>query len=114
MFTARVKRLKEETFTFIEMRDIEDLVVTTMGEDVWLAILDFTQGENEKLEDELDDLKEDFERDEKVIQLDEEAMEDIKDKIDGLTEYVDNAKRLDKRGLRRRLKEISLILYNRL
>lgn len=114
MFVAKIRRLKEETFTFTEMKDIEDLIVTTMGEDVWLAILNFTEGKNEELEDELEELKKDFEMDEKLVQTDGELMQDIKDKIEGLTEYVDNAKRLDKRGLRKRLKEIDLILYNRL
>jgi methyl-accepting chemotaxis protein len=111
MFTARVKRLKEETFTFTEMRDIEDLVVTTMGEDVWLAILEFTQGKNEELENKLENLKEDLETGEKLVQTYGEIMQDIKDKIEALTEYVNNAKRLDKRGLKKRLEEIDFILY---
>lgn len=111
MFTAKVNRLKEETFTFIGMKDIEDLVVTTMGEDVWLAILEFTQGKNEKLEDELENLKEDLETSEKLVQTYGENMQDIKDKIEDLTGYINNTKRLDKRGLKKRLEEIDFILY---
>lgn len=42
MFVAKIKRLKEETVSFGEMRDIENLVIETMGEDVWLAIQAFT------------------------------------------------------------------------
>lgn len=114
MFTARVNMLKSEIVTFTELRDLEDLIYSTMGEDVWLAILDFTQGKNEKLEDELENLKEDLETSEKLVQTYGENMQDIKDKIDALTKYVDNAKRLDKRGLRRRLEEIEFILYKSL
>lgn len=114
MFTAKVKRLKEETVTFMELRDLEDLIVTTMGEDVWLAILEFTQGKAEELESELENLKEDLETGEKLVQKDGEIMQDIWEKIKDLIEYVDNAKRLDKRGLKRRLKEIDWMLYSRL
>ncbi|WP_373845020.1 hypothetical protein [Clostridium sp.] len=114
MFTAKVKRLKEETVTFMELRDLEDLIITTMGEDVWLAILEFTQGKAEELESELEDLREESQRDEAIMEKDAELMQDIWEKIKGLNEHIDNAKRLDKRGLKRRLKEIDWILYNRL
>ena len=114
MFTAKVKRLKEETVTFMELRDLEDLIVTTMGEDVWLAILEFTQGKAEELEDELEELKGESQKDEAIMEKDNQIMQDIWEKIKGLTEHVDNAKRLDKRSLKRRLKEIDWILYNRL
>jgi len=113
-FVARVTRLVEETVTFTELEDIRDAIYPILGADVWQAILEFTQGKNEKLESKLENLEEDLEKDEKVIQLDEEAMKDIKDKIGGLTEYINNSKRLDKRGLKKKLEEIDFILYNRL
>lgn len=114
MFVAKVNRLVEETVTFTELEDLRDVICPLLGEDVWLAILDFTQGKNEKLEDELENLKEDLETSEKLVQTYGENMQDIKDKIEDLTEYVNNAKRLDKRGLRKKLEEINFILYKSL
>lgn len=114
MFTAKVKRLKDETVTFMELRDLEDLIITTMGEDVWLAILEFTQGKAEELESELEDLREESKRDEVIMEKDRKAMQEAREKIEDLIEHINNAERLNKRGLNTRLNKIDWILYNRL
>ncbi len=42
-FVARVTKLKEETHNLTELRDLEELVIDTMGEDTWDAIMYFTE-----------------------------------------------------------------------
>lgn len=49
MLVSKIKRLKEETITLLELKDLEDAVITTMGEDVWNAIMYFIE---EKVEEE--------------------------------------------------------------
>lgn len=43
MLVSKIKRLKEETITLLGLKDLEDVVITTMGEDVWNAILYFKE-----------------------------------------------------------------------
>ncbi|MFL0197360.1 hypothetical protein ACJDU8_17595 [Clostridium sp. WILCCON 0269] len=93
MFVAKVKRLKEETVTFIELRDLEDLIVTTMGEDVWLAILEFTQERIEELE-------------EQIAELEADSIPYINSKIANLIDVIKASKRLNRKFLIEELEKL--------
>ncbi|MBB6716337.1 hypothetical protein [Clostridium gasigenes] len=59
MIVARVKLYKEETHNLMDIKDLEPLVIDTMGEDVWLAILHFTESRISKSESKIVDFVED-------------------------------------------------------
>jgi hypothetical protein len=99
MFVAKVQSLKEETVTFTEMKDIEELVINTMGVDTWLAILHFTQERIEELEDEIIYAKDDVNSGDSSLYALRAGVRDEIDVIENLITKVTNSKRLDRRYL---------------
>jgi len=47
---SRVKSIKEETHNLMSLRDVENLVINTMGEDIWNAIMYFVEEDAEEKE----------------------------------------------------------------
>lgn len=105
---ARVTALKEETHNLMELKDLEDMVIRTMGEDTWNAIMIFM--------------------DEKILEVNDEATDEIRgqdnhadvlrngvkkelDVIDKLIEKINDAKRLSKSSIMEELGGIHKRLY---
>ncbi|RXM68381.1 hypothetical protein [Clostridium tetani] len=96
MIVAKIKSIKEETHNLMEIRDLEDLVINTMGEDTWLAIMDFTQSKVEELEEEIKYLKEDSKSDDGQLYALRGGIRDEIDVIEKLTTKIKESKRLDR------------------
>ena len=106
MLVARVKQIKEETHTFMELKDLGEIVINTMGEDMWNAILYFTEKKTEELEEDIRYLKSDTRSDDNTIYSLRNGIREEIDTIKELIDKVDQAKRLDRRVVIKELQGI--------
>ncbi|SHI91048.1 hypothetical protein SAMN05444401_1758 [Clostridium amylolyticum] len=112
MIVSRVKRLKEETVSLVELKDLEDAVITTMGEDVWNAIQYFAEEKALELEEEIKYLKEGSKCDDGHLYALRGGIRDEIDVIEKLITKVNEAQRLDRRSLTKELQGIVKRLEN--
>ncbi|EQB4336180.1 hypothetical protein ACYJ2V_000084 [Clostridium botulinum] len=112
MFVARIKLLKEETYGLSELGDLEDIIITTMGEDVWNAIMYFHESKIQELKESEVYVKEDIkDYDLSLTALRSGINEEI-ETIEKLINKVNEAKRLDRRSLNNELRRIIIRLKN--
>ncbi|ACO86034.1 hypothetical protein [Clostridium botulinum] len=112
MFVARIKLLKEEIHSLSELKDLEDLVINTMGEDAWNAIMYFHESKIQELKESEVYVKEDIkDYDLSLTALRSGINEEI-ETIKKLINKVNEAKRLDRRSLNNELRRIIIRLEN--
>ncbi|NFC86283.1 hypothetical protein EXN13_00925 [Clostridium botulinum] len=112
MFVARIKLLKEETYGLSELKDLEDLVINTMGEDTWNAIMYFHESKIQELEESEVYVKEDIrDYDLSLTALRSGVNEEI-EIIKKLINKVIEAKRLNRESIIKELKGIIRRLEN--
>ncbi|MBY6879686.1 hypothetical protein EXN65_16850 [Clostridium botulinum] len=112
MIVARIKHIKEETYGLSELGDLEDIIITTMGEDVWNAIMYFHESKIQELEESEVYVKEDIkDYDLSLTALRSGVNEEI-EIIKKLINKVNEAKRLDRRSLNNELRRIIIRLEN--
>ena len=87
-----------EAHTLFELRDLEDLIVKTMGVDVWLAIMYFTE---KKIEDNQQD--DDIRSYDAALYAIRGDVRDAIEEIDKLEYHVINGKRLNRLDINKRL-----------
>lgn len=106
---ARVTALKEETHNLMELKDLEDLVIRTMGEDTWNAIMIFM---DEKIQEVIDDAADEIrgQDDSKFVALQSRVKKEL-DVIDKLIDKINEAKRLNKSSIMEELGGIHKRLY---
>ncbi|EPY2286302.1 hypothetical protein ACXAT6_003563 [Clostridium sporogenes] len=112
MLVARIRHIKEETYGLLELGDLEDVIITTMGEDMWNAIMYFHESKIQELKESEVYVKEDIkDYDLSLTALRGGVTEEL-DNIDKLIDKINNCKRLDRRMLIKELDEISKRLYD--
>ncbi|MCW6111904.1 hypothetical protein [Clostridium sporogenes] len=112
MIVARIKHIKEETYGLSELGDLEDIIITTMGEDVWNAIMYFHESKIQELKESEVYVKEDIkDYDLSLTALRSGINEEI-ETIKKLINKVNEAKRLDRRSLNNELRRIIIRLEN--
>lgn len=108
----RARSIKEESHSLLDIKDLENLVINTMGEDVWCAIMQFT-------EDKIDEIKESNDYSEEQIKDYDISLYalrgGIRDEfstIEKLCNYVNDTGRLNRatiieelKGIKRRLED---------
>ncbi|WMJ79566.1 hypothetical protein RBU49_11765 [Clostridium sp. MB40-C1] len=99
MLVARIKHIKEETYNLIDIKDLEELVIDTMGEDVWLAIMDFTQSKVEELKEDIRYMENDSKSDDTTICSLRSGINEEIETLEKLIDKVNEAKRLDRRSV---------------
>lgn len=99
MIVARIKSLKEETHTLTELRDLENIVINTMGEDTWIAIMDFTQDKVEELEEEIRYLKNDMKCDDGQLYALRAGVREEVDFMKSIMDKITETKRLDRKSI---------------
>lgn len=103
MIVARVKQIKQETTTLMDLRDLEEIVINTMGEDTWNAIMYFTEEKIAELEEDISYTKaEERYADHTMYCLRSGISEEI-EALEKLITKITEAKRLDRRAV---LKEL--------
>lgn len=95
---VEVTSLHTEAHTLFELRDLEDLIVKTMGVDVWLAIMYFTE---KKIEDNQQD--DDIRSYDAALYAIRGDVRDAIEEIDKLEYHVINGKRLNRLDINKRL-----------
>ncbi|KRU24040.1 hypothetical protein VT91_36890 [Clostridium sporogenes] len=112
MLVARIKLFKEETHSLSELKDLEDLVINTMGEDVWNAIIYFYEAKIQELKESEAYVKEDIkDYDLSLTALRSGVNEEI-EIIKKLINKVTEAKRLNRESIIKELKGIIKRLEN--
>ncbi|NFL75504.1 hypothetical protein FDB81_07130 [Clostridium sporogenes] len=112
MFVARIKLLKEETYGLSELGDLEDIIITTMGEDVWNAIMYFHESKIQELKESEAYVKEDIkDYDLSLTALRSGVNEEI-EIIKKLINKVIEAKRLNRESIIKELKGVIKRLEN--
>ncbi|QDY21953.1 hypothetical protein CGQ39_13625 [Clostridium botulinum] len=99
MIVARIKSLKEEPHNLMDIKDLEDLIINTMGEDTWLAIMDFTQSKVEELEEDIRYMENDSKSDDSTIYSLRLGIREEIETLEKLINKVNEAKRLDRRSV---------------
>ena len=93
---ARISTLKQETHNLMSIKDLEELVISTMGEDTWNAIMYFTEERIQEQKEEAEYDKED------ILGYDTDLTalrSDVRDTLDGIEEliqYINDTKRLER------------------
>ncbi|NEZ76666.1 hypothetical protein EXM98_06140 [Clostridium botulinum] len=106
MLVARIKHIKEETYSLSELGDLEDVIITTMGEDMWNAIMYFHEAKIQELKESQVYVKEDIrEYDLSLTALRSGINEEI-ETIKKLINKVTEAKRLNRESLTKELKGV--------
>lgn len=107
---ARVTALKEETHNLMELKDLEDLVIRTMGKDTWNAIMIFIDEKIQEVNgDAIDEIR--GQDDSKLIALKSGVKQEL-DIIDKLIDKINEAKRLSKSSIIEELGGIHKRLYD--
>ncbi len=112
MFVARIKLLKEETHSLSELKDLEDIIITTIGEDAWNAIMYFHESRIQELKESELYVKEDIkDYDLQLTALRSGINEEI-ETIEKLINKVIKAKRLNRESIIKELKGVIKRLYD--
>ncbi|EPY2291002.1 hypothetical protein [Clostridium sporogenes] len=112
MFVARVKLLKEETYSLSRLDDLEDIIITTMGEDVWNAIMYFTETKIEELEKEIKYMETDPKNDDNTMYCLRSGVTEEIETIEKLINKIIEAKRLNRESIIKELKGVIKRLEN--
>ncbi|CDI49150.1 hypothetical protein [Clostridium tetani] len=112
MLVARIKQIKQESYSLSELRDLEDLIINNMGEDAWNAIMYFMEKKIGELEENSVYTEKDIkDYDLSLTALRSGVTEEI-EIIEKLIDKVTNAKRLNRETLIKELNGISNRLYD--
>ncbi|AUN11228.1 hypothetical protein [Clostridium botulinum] len=112
MFVSRIKLLKEEIHSLSELKDLEDLVINTMGEDAWNAIMYFHESKIQELKESEVYVKEDIKDYDLLLTALRSGINEEIETIKKLINKVNEAKRLDRRSLNNELRRIIIRLEN--
>lgn len=108
----KVKAIKEETHVIQELRDIEELVINTMGEDIWVLLMGLTQDKIDELEEEIKALKDDEISGDGTVYSLRSGIQDGLAGMEKLLSEIEGAQRLDRRRILKSLKSIIKGLEN--
>lgn len=96
---AQYKTIKKETQTFFKLEDLQNIIIDNLGEDIWNAVMYFTDEKIKEQEEESECDKED------ILGYDADLTalrSDVRDTLDGIEEliqYVNDAKRIERSHL---------------
>lgn len=100
---VEVTSLHTEAHTLLELRDLEDLIVKTMGVDVWLAIMYFTEKKIEDNQQNAEYTEDDIRSYDAALYAIRGDVRDAIEEIDKLEHHVINGKRLNRLDTNKRL-----------
>lgn len=103
MIVARVNQIKQETTTLMDLRDLEAIVINTMGEDTWNAIMYFTEKRIGELEEDIRYTQSESKGDDHTMYCLRSGIREEIDSLEKLITKITEAKRLDRRAV---LKEL--------
>lgn len=95
--------IKAETHTLLELRDLEDLIINTMGEDVWLAIMYFIEEKTEETEENNKYAEEDIRSYDVALTALRSDVQYALEEIEKLQSYTIETKRLNRDEISKRL-----------
>lgn len=98
---------RRESHVVTSLRDIEDLVINTMGEDIWQAIMIFIDEDKEDLEETNDCIKEDIRDYDSSLHALRNGVRDEIQVINRLGNYVNSTNRINRAHIIQELEGIS-------
>jgi hypothetical protein len=108
----KARSIKEESLSLLDIKDLEDLVINTMGEDVWNAIMYFTEEKIEETKESSDYSKEQIRDYDNSLYALRAGVRDEFNTIEKLGNYVNDISRLNRatiieelKGIKRRLED---------
>lgn len=106
----RARSIKEESHSLFDIKDLENLVINTMGEDVWCAIMHFTEEKIEENQEESKYTEDDIRSYDVDLTALRSGVSDEIQELNGLVSYVNDSTRLNRAiiieklcGIKRRL-----------
>ncbi|EPY2274211.1 hypothetical protein ACXAUS_003105 [Clostridium sporogenes] len=112
MLVARIKLLKEETHSLSELKDLENIIITTMGEDVWNAIMYFHEVKIEELEKDIRYVETDSKNDDNTMYCLRSGVTEEIEAIKKLINKIIEVKRLNRESIIKELKGVIKRLEN--
>ncbi|EJO5349349.1 hypothetical protein NRP93_003521 [Clostridium botulinum] len=112
MLVARIKLFKEETHSLSGLDDLEELVINTMGEDIWNAIMYFHEVKIGELEEYIRYMETDSKNDDLLLTALRSGVNEEIEIIKKLINKVTEAKRLNRESIIKELKGIIKRLEN--
>ena len=108
----KVRSIKEESLSLLDIKDLEDLVINTMGEDVWCAIMYFTEEKIEETKESADYIKAEVKDYDASLYALRAGIRDEFNTVEKLCNYVNDTGRLNRatiieelKGIKRRLED---------
>lgn len=106
----KAKSIKEESHSLLDIKDLENLVINTMGEDVWCAIMYFTEERINEIKEKSEYTEDDIRSYDVDLTALRSGVSDEIQEVNKLVSYVNDSTRLNRAviieklcGIKRRL-----------